>query len=249
MEAGKPQEGGGGGWFEPTRWDLIFTAKDRSNKDSGAALEELYRTYWPAIYKFIRAMAVKEPDAQDLTQEFFEHLEKQDFLSGLHEKIKFRSYLLKFLKNFLSDQRDKARAQKRGGNIQFIALDAFAQEEMFEIAAAKTISPEDAFDRRWALAVSEKAARCLEAEYMKNGRAEQFAALKKLATGPAPVDIKTVAAELGVSESAVKSAAHRMRRRLLDFLRAEACSSADPKEREEEFRYLVEVLGKEKFEI
>lgn len=247
MAVGKPEKSGG--WFEPTNWDIIFTAKDATHKDSEGALEEIYRTYWPAIYKYIRAKGAKEPDAQDLTQEFFHHLQRQKFLSGLHQKIKFRSYLLRFLENFLSDQRDKAGALKRGGSIEFISLDAFAQEEMFEIDSSKRITPEDAFDRRWALAVSEKAARCLEAEYEKSGRAGQLAALKKITHGPGTVDMAAIAAELGVSESAVKSAAYRMRQRLLDFLRAEASSSADPAKREEEFRYLVEVLGKEKFEI
>jgi RNA polymerase sigma-70 factor (ECF subfamily) len=228
---------------------LIFTAKDQTHEDCEAALEEVYRTYWPAVYKFIRAKGHREQDAQDLTQEFFHHLQKQNFLSGLQRRVKFRSFLLKFLTNFLSDQYDRAGAQKRGGNIQFISLDSFAQEEMFEIASANSISPEDAFDRRWALAVSEKAAQCLEAEYEKNGRSEQLAALKRLSRGPAPVDMATIAAELGVSESALKSAAHRMRQRLLDFLRAEASNSTDPEEREAEFRYLVEVLGKQKFEV
>ena len=247
---GSERAAGGDEWFEPTRWDLIFTAKDHGHKDSSTALEEIYRTYWPAIYKFVRAKGYAEADAQDLTQEFFHHLQKQDFLSRLkHREGKFRSFLLKFLTNFLCDQRDRATAQKRGGKVQFISLEAFAQEESFEIPAANGISPEEMYDRRWALAVSEKAAQCLEAEYAKRGNAELLAALQKLTYRPEMVEAAEVARRLGVSESALKSAVSRMRSRLVEYLRAEASASVDPLEREEEFRYLVEVLGKEKFEI
>jgi RNA polymerase sigma factor (sigma-70 family) len=239
-----------GSWFEPTRWDLVLTAKDHAHKDSGAALEEIYRTYWPAIYKFIRARGHAEADAQDLTQEFFYHLQKQNFLSHLkHRQGKFRSFLLKFLTNFLSDQRDRATAQKRGGQVQFISLDAFTQEESFEIPSAPGISPEETYDRRWALAVSEKAARCLEAEYAKNGNADLLSGLRKLTYRSETVDSASVAKQLGLSEAALKSAVSRMRSRLVEFLRSEAATSLDPIEREQEFRYLVEVLGKERFEI
>src|SRR5688572_24540662 len=91
-------------WFEPTRWDLIFQARDGSKENSAEALQEIFRAYWPAIYKFIRAQGHPEADAQDLTQEFFHHLQKQDFLSHLkNSNGKFRTFLLKFLSHFLSD--------------------------------------------------------------------------------------------------------------------------------------------------
>ena len=79
-------------------------------------MEKLCRTYWPPLYAYIRRDGHDATEAQDLTQEFFARLLARDYLQRLHhQEGKFRSFLLAYLKNFLSEQRRKAGAQKRGG--------------------------------------------------------------------------------------------------------------------------------------
>jgi RNA polymerase sigma-70 factor (ECF subfamily) len=82
-------------------------------------LETLCATYWPPLYAYIRRDGRDATEAQDLTQEFFARLLARDYLQHLHhQEGKFRSFLLAYLKNFLSEQRRKAGAQKRGGRFR-----------------------------------------------------------------------------------------------------------------------------------
>ena len=107
--------------FGQTQWSVVLAAAGK--KDLARAeqsLEKLCRTYWLPLYTFIRRQGETPHDAQDLTQEFFTRLLEKDFLGSVDQtKGRFRSFLLASLKHFLSHQRDRARAQKRGGDGAF----------------------------------------------------------------------------------------------------------------------------------
>ena len=111
-------------WFTTTHWSVVLTAKAGNSPLAAEAMERLCRAYWPPLYAFILRDGYSRSDGQDLTQKFFQHLLARDFLAHLkNQDGKFRSFLLAFLKNFLSDERDRAAAQKRGGDRIFISLD------------------------------------------------------------------------------------------------------------------------------
>ena len=112
------------GWFASTHWSLVLAAQEGDSAMASDALEKLCRTYWPPLYAFIRREGYHEAEAKDLTQEFFLRLIDRELLKHLrHQRGKFRSFLLAFLKNFLLEQRGKAQAQKRGGGKTMVSLE------------------------------------------------------------------------------------------------------------------------------
>src|ERR1035437_3457019 len=105
-----------GNWFTTTHWSLVLNARDSSSPLAAEALEKLCRSYWYPLYAYVRRLGEDEESAKDLTQGFFDRLLEKNYLAQVQrERGKFRSFLLASLKHFLADERDKARAQKRGG--------------------------------------------------------------------------------------------------------------------------------------
>jgi RNA polymerase sigma-70 factor (ECF subfamily) len=160
------------------------------------------------------------------------------------ERGKFRTFLLVRLKHFLSDQRKKSHAQKRGGGQHLLSLDAALAEEWFSFEPAAGISPEASFDRAWAMAVMEQSVARLRQEYAAGNRVELFEAIKHFQSGEAADSYAEAATRLGLSEGAIKSAIYRLRQRHRELLREEIAQTlATPAELEEEIRYLIKMLA------
>jgi RNA polymerase sigma-70 factor (ECF subfamily) len=154
---------------------------------------------------------------------------------------------LTFLKHFLSDERDKASAQKRGGGKTFVSLDNTSVEDRWisEPATAGGLSPDQLFERRWAETILEQAAERLRSEYAADGKTALFEGLKDFQPGVhGPVSYQQAGAGLGMTESAIKSSMHRMRRRHREILREEIAHTVSrPEEVDEEIRYLLTILS------
>lgn len=237
----------GVGHFADTHWSVVLAAKEEGSSGAAEAMEKLFRTYWRPVYAYIRRQGHGPEDAEDLTQEFFGRLLAKDYLQHLrHREGKFRSFLLTFVKHFLSDERDKARAMKRGGGVPEIRIDALSEEERYRVEPAGSFSPERLFDRRWAQTILEQASACLREEYASADRITLFDALQHFHPGhdgPAP-SYAELATHLDMSESAVTSAVHRLRRRHSELLREAVARTVEQREHvDEEIRYLIEVLG------
>jgi RNA polymerase sigma-70 factor (ECF subfamily) len=233
-------------WFATTHWSLVLAAGHESASGAQEALEKLCGSYWFPLYAFVRRQGHNPHDAQDLTQEFFAWLLGSKHLSVADpERGKFRSFLLCRLKHFLSDERKKASAQKRGGGQALISLDAQSAEERYGLEPLTELTPEVIFDRRWALTVMEQTVARLRAEYVAADRTELFEELRHFQAGEETSrSYAEVAARLGLSESAVKSAIYRLRQRHRDLLRQEIAQTvATPAEVEGEIRYLIAVMG------
>src|SRR5262249_27058587 len=102
---------------------------------------------------------------------------------------------------------------------------------------------EQEFDRRWALALLDRALAGLRADYVAAGKEPLFDRIKGSLTGEAE-SYADIAADLKLSEGAVKVAAHRLRQRYRDRLRmviAETVDSAD--EIDDEIRAMFAALG------
>ncbi|OQW97947.1 MAG: hypothetical protein BWK77_00425 [Verrucomicrobia bacterium A1] len=106
-------------------------------------------------------------------------------------------------------------------------------------------TPEQEFDRQWALRLLDEVLRRLEAEYAAAGQRELFEALRFVLTGDgsgAPYD--ELAGRLATTAGALRVAVHRMRKRYRALLREEIAgtlaSSADV---DDELRCLLEALG------
>jgi len=117
-----------------------------------ASLGRLCEVYWYPLYYYIRRLGRSPEDAEDLTQEFLARLVHKDYLNGVkQEKAKFRSFLLVALKRFLANEWDRANRLKRGGGKGLVSFDAQNTENRFLAEPAEEMSPEKAFERRWAL--------------------------------------------------------------------------------------------------
>ena len=235
-----------GGQFSTTRWSVVLLAGRTLSPESAAALEKLCRAYWPPIYCFARRKGWNDADAQDLTQQFFAHLLARNDFGGVDpRKGKFRTFLLAAFTHFLANEYDRLRAQKRGGGVPILSLDALPLEEAGELAPAGDASPGAQYDLRWAKTILETALHRLAEEMLLNGKPDGLAALKPFLTAnAAPGDYAAVAARLEVAEASVPVLVHRLRQRYRELVRAEVAQTVtSPAELEEEMRHLFAVLN------
>ena len=227
--------------FATTHWTVVLAAGQRHTPSADAALEELCRTYWFPLYAYVRRRGHAKADAEDLVQAFFARLLAKNFLANLaSERGKFRAFLLAALKHFLANEWDKTQAQKRGGGSTHFSLDWQTADSKFQLATQNEPSPDQAFDREWALALLTKVIERLQAECAADGKAKLFAQLKTfLMAGGGDSAQAEVAKVLGMEEGAVRVAIHRLRKRYRQLLRDEiAHTLADTAMVEEEMRAL-----------
>ena len=232
--------------FATTHWSLVLAAGDSSAPGARAALEKLCGAYWFPLYAFVRRQGHSPHDAQDTTQQFFLWLiERKQLRVADVERGKFRSFLLAMLKHFLSDERKKAQAQKRGGGQELISLDAQSAEDLYRLEPTTDLTPETFFDRRWALTMMDQTVARLREEYIAADRAELFEELKHFQPGEETGgSYAEVAVRLGLTKSAVKSAIWRLRQRHGDLLREEIAQTvATPDEVDEEIRYFISIMS------
>ena len=214
--------------------------------EAGRALEELCRTYWFPLYAYVRRHGHTREDAEDLTQAFFARLLEKNSLAHLDsEKGKFRAFLLAALKHFLANEWDKSQTQKRGGGQIPLSLDWQTADTHFQLAAANEPSPDRAFDREWAVALLAKVIGRLQNECEAEGRGRQFAELKVFLTaGKGESSHADAAHKLGLEETAVRVAVHRLRKRYRLLLRDEIAQTlSDPAMVDEEMRALFGAFG------
>ena len=231
--------------FNSTHWSLVLAAKPGSTDQVGAqkALELLCKAYWYPLYAFVRQRGYSASDAQDLTQSFFAvFIKNAGFETADPERGRFRSYLLGSLKNFLSHERERSQAKKRGGGIKPVELDALDPEARYAIEPSQSWDPEARFNREWACEVNSRALQKLKSASERQGKGAQFDVLKACLTGN-EIDRSELAKRLNQSDGAVKVAVHRMRKRYRALLRAEIAETVDdPAMIEDEMRCLVNAL-------
>jgi RNA polymerase sigma-70 factor (ECF subfamily) len=193
----------------------------------------------------VRRLGESPENAEDLTQGFFARLLELNSMADVpRERGRFRSFLLASLNHNMSDERDRARAQKRGGG-RIISLDAADAEARLSREPADTLTPQKLFERKWAMTVLETVVQRLQAEYDCDGRAALFMALRFSITGEkSEKPYATLSKELLMSEQALRVAVHRLRHRYRDLLRSEIGRTvATETEVEGEIRDLFAALG------
>ena len=231
--------------FATTQWSQVLAAKQGDETRALAALQELCAAYWYPLYAYVRHQGYDADDARDLTQGYFAELLDKRFLKDVDpSKGRFRSFLLASLRNYLSHQRDRERALKRGGAASTLSFDTEAAESRIELEPVDESTPEQLYERRWAMTVLERAMSTLKRESSDVGGLDQFERFKPYLTGEQPRErYRQVAADLGMSEGAVKTAVYRLRRRYGQCLRSEIAETvADSAEVDAEVRYLLKAL-------
>ncbi|MFQ5742194.1 MAG: RNA polymerase sigma factor [Acidobacteriota bacterium] len=234
------------GGFETTRWTLVLKAGDLRKPESHQALATLCQIYWYPLYACVRRMGYERESAEDLTQGFFTQLLEKNYLQAADpHRGRFRTFLLTSLKHFVANEWHRQQAAKRGGGSALFPLELDDAEARFGREAPLPTTPEEIFDRRWALTQLARAMDRLEEEMSDAGRRDRFERLRCFLASerPAP-SYKEIATELEMSVGAVKAAVHRMRKRFGDLLRAEVAQTVGSAEEvDAELRYLLSVIG------
>jgi DNA-directed RNA polymerase specialized sigma24 family protein len=219
--------------FHSTRWTLVRRAQGNGT-EARAALSELCDIYYEPVLRFTLRWCNNADHARDLAHGFFEGLLKGDSLGTADpQKGRFRAYLLGSLKHFLSHQREREQAAKRGGGLTQIPLD---NQHLFQD------SWEHEFDRAWAIALIRRSLDEMKEEMARSGKSRQFETLLPWLDGGEVGDPAETGRILELSPTALKVAIHRLRERFRAKIRKEvAATTEDPKEVEAEFSHLVNV--------
>jgi RNA polymerase sigma factor (sigma-70 family) len=221
--------------FPVTRWSVIEGSRSSDEGERRRALETLCRAYWKPVYKYVRLRWNRAAeDAQDLTQGFFAEMLERELLNRFDAgKSRLRSYLRLCVDSFVMNEYKAACRQKRGGEVQHLALDfSGADEELGTVDAAAIASAEsldEFFEKEWirslfALAVEEL--RALATEREREGAFRLFEAYDL--EGDDDISYQQLAEQNGIAVTEVTNAlawARREFRRIaLERLR-EICGS------------------------
>ncbi len=232
--------------FVTTHWSVVAKAAADDTTAARRALDQLCRTYWYPLYAYVRRSGHSPEQAQDLTQEFFARVLQLHWLAQADPaKGRFRSFLLTLLKRFLANEWDRSHARKRGGHVELVPFDVRQGETRYQAEPVDNVTPEQTFERRWAIALLDQVLEKLEQRQVAQGKAELFARLKPCLLGDgSALPCAQLAEALGMTETAVKVAVHRLRREYRQLLREEIASTVrSPRDVVTEMHHLFQVLA------
>lgn len=233
--------------FPTTHWSVVLVAGQDRSPQAEAALENLAQAYWYPIYAFLRRQGHAVVEAQDLTQAFFARLIEKNYPAQADPaKGRFRSFLLLTLRHFLSDERERAGAAKRGGGCVLLSLDEERSEARYRREPADMDTPETLFERRWAETILARAKSRLADEYAASGKEGIYQVLRGFQPGEQrSLSYQEAAGHLATTESAVKALIHRMRSRHQELVRDEIAQTvASAEDVDDELRHLIAVLSR-----
>ncbi len=231
--------------FAPTRWSLVLHAQKAGDSRSEDALGELCRAYWLPLFGYLRGRGHDPHAAEDLVQGFFEEvLEESTFDKADPDRGQFRTFLLSCLHNYVARQHRHDQRQKRGGGARLLPLDVDADEAEARYARELTDTtgtPEEHFDRLWALTLLDRALQKLRAEHEGEAASKRFDVLQPFVSGArGDLPLEEAASKLGLSVQAIKSAVFRLRKRFGEIVREELRELVErDADVQDELRYLL----------
>lgn len=230
--------------FPATRWTLVHEAVG-TGTSSLEALEKLCRAYWYPLYAFARRSGTPAPDAEDVTQGFFEAMLEKGWLSDADRgRGKLRTFLLTAFKRYQANEWRRGRASRRGGGKVALFSEIDGLEERYA-EARPGLSAEELFDRQWALALLARVLGDLEEEFAEGGKQDDYAVLKDvLMAERGELNYSEIAAELGTTDGAARVAAHRLRKRFRQRFRSAIAATLDEgADLSDEMAFLARVLA------
>jgi len=220
--------------FYTTHWSVVLAAKGDDSK-ARVALSELCKSYREPVLRYIEFTIKTDTlryyggrSAEDLTHDFLiQLLEGKWFAAAERCEGRFRTYLLGAVRYFLRHIREQALATKRGGKVVYVPmLDDIPQTE-------------DAimFDRDWAQTIIDRATVLL------GDAPETQKLLPWLTHEMTTEDRERIVAELGKSETAIKVALHRLRKKFRRRVRELIAHTVESDtEIDAELDYLIQAL-------
>jgi RNA polymerase sigma factor (sigma-70 family) len=218
--------------FATTHWSLVLAAGSPESTRYHEALEKLCRTYWFPLYAYLRRRGHDAHQAEDYVQGFFTYLLEKPSLQRVDPQFgKFRSFLLATLKHFLTDERDRSQAKKRGGGRKVLSLNFETAENQYAIEPSHHLSADKIFERHWALTVLKRTMDRLKAELINENKQNLFTILRLYLTHEeSSVPYSEAATKLGMTEGAVKGTVYRLRKRYRELLHDEIAQTVTTKD-------------------
>lgn len=233
--------------FPPTQWTLVLAAGATPSPESAAALERLCASYWYPLYAYARRCGHSPCDAEDFTQEFFARLLEHNWIARAdRDRGRFRSFLLTAMKRFLANEWAKVKTPKRGGGACLVPLQLDTAETRYSREPADTSTPEQVFERQWALLLLESVLERLRVDYARQGKGALFETLQPCLVGSREAQpYAALATQLGMTVGAVSMTVGRLRERYRECLKEEIRQTvASAAEVDGELRHLFRVLAR-----
>lgn len=211
-----------------------------------AALEELYTAYQYPLYAFARSKTGSRAQAEEAVQGFFVFvLEKGTLTKADEARGAFRGFLQTCFGNFLRNEWRREKTEKCGASYKHLSLDFESAHARYSLEPADRHTPDQLFDRAWAVTALRRAMERLRADYARRGDEVRYQVLKRhlLAESLEDSSAKDVTQTLGISTGAAHKALSRMRSELKSYLLAEAAETlTDPAQAEDEVWQLFRAL-------
>jgi RNA polymerase sigma-70 factor (ECF subfamily) len=202
--------------FATTRWSVVMRSASSETADASHALTELAQRYWYPVYAYVRRCGHAPAIAEDITRCFLGGL-MQQFRDGArsHPQCHFRRYLLDQLNAFLGG--DWREIVDNDSTTELAAPgDLEARNERDNAGA---VSPEQAYERSFALEVVVRALRRLHSEARQTGRLAMYEALEPhLANDPVAGEYEAIATQLQTRPLALIVALKRLRQRFRELV-------------------------------
>lgn len=231
--------------FVTTRWSVVLRAGHSAANEIEEVWNEIAQNYWYPLYAFCRRQGANDHDAQDLTQGFFVHLLNGSRLNSISpDKGRFRTFLLRAFKNYVSNHHRDHKRIVRGGGKPLMPLDHVEADTRYLRSQREGESLDRAFDREWAEALLERVKQRLANHYERANKGAVFAEIKMHLT---PRNDAESHADLGkklkLSVAAVGMLIVRMRTRYRKMLLEEVAATVDdPADVEDELQNLMTVF-------
>jgi len=231
--------------FQTTRWSLVLKAGSGEGRE---AASQLCEAYWAPVAALFCSLGAREHEVADLTQGFFASVQR-DFATVDPARGRFRSWLCRCAKNHLYNLRDRENSLKAGGGRIRVSFDEPGVEDAELPEFGESCTPEQLFNRRWALTVIERALDRSRQYYARRGKLDLYQSLEGTLTGEGrELSDAELALALGKSEAAVRVERCTMKKqlqaRLRGYLRAEVAETVPgPEEIDDEIQLLLSALA------
>jgi RNA polymerase sigma-70 factor (ECF subfamily) len=228
--------------FATTRWSVVMQQSSGDLPEATRALDELAQRYWYPVYAYVRRCGHAPEIAQDITRTFLSRL-ITEFRSEARAQPAhghFRRFLLDQLNQFLGGDWREAIDSDADNSLQTPP----DLEQRNERDNADATSPEQAYQRSFALEVLARALRRLQTEAQQTGHLSMFEALQPyLSRDPVAGEYEVIAKRLHSPPLALVLALKRLRQRFRELAGQELADTVtSPEDLANEQAVLLAVL-------
>jgi hypothetical protein len=198
--------------FANTRWSMVMHLAGTESPAARDALGELAQRYWHPVYAYVRRSGHQPAVAKELTHTILQRLSR-DNDTGPPASGHYRHFLLERVRSYLAGE------LAAPASAVVLEVEAPADLEVRYLRNhLESATPEDAFQRSFALVVLNRSLQRLRSEADETGHLEMYKALEPyLARDPGPVQCERIIAALHIRQMTLLMALKRLRQRLREL--------------------------------